>query len=47
MTKPFIEDCFIGNYPVTQEFGENPKNYAQFGMKNPAWLLLLLLALVF
>ncbi len=33
MTKPFIEDCFIGNYPVTQEFGENPKNYAQFGMK--------------
>lgn len=33
MAKPFIEDCFIGNYPETQGFGGNAQAYAKFGLK--------------
>src|SRR5258708_14515251 len=33
MAKPVIGDIFIGNFPVTQGFGENPDNYGKFGLK--------------
>jgi len=28
-----LGDVYIGNYPETQGFGDNPQNYAQFGLK--------------
>lgn len=32
MAKPILGDIFIGNFPQTQGFGENPQMYAKFGL---------------